>query len=166
MKRQICSKLKNGIVLKSLLITLNTHKAVSSITLNMQLLTGFPASIYLPYSDKFWRGENLAQLAQNGKNRQIKSAPNLIFFRCTKLNPWRKNFFSNKKIEIFFHTLNLLFTEFLVCRTKQRFLLMFDYTLFRKKSLKNTNKILQSKIQSTVITFGLFGFLVSGFFVA
>ena len=24
-----------------------------------------------PYSDKFWRGENLAQLAQNGKNRQI-----------------------------------------------------------------------------------------------
>ena len=25
-------------------------------------------------------GENLAQLAQNDKNRQIKSAPNLIFF--------------------------------------------------------------------------------------
>ena len=43
---------------------------------------------------------------------------------------------------------------------------MFDYTLFRKKSLKNTNKILESKIQSIVMTFGLFGFLVSGFFVA
>ena len=32
------------------------------------------------YSNKFWRGGNLAQLAPNSKNRQIKSAPNLIFF--------------------------------------------------------------------------------------
>ena len=32
------------------------------------------------YSDKFWHGENLAQLAPNGKNRQIKSAPNFFFF--------------------------------------------------------------------------------------
>ena len=29
-----------------------------------------------------------------------------------------------------------------------------------KKSLKNTNKILECKIQSIVMTFGLFGFLV------
>ena len=47
----------------------------------------FCDDIELPYSDKFWRGENLAQLAQNGKNRQIKSTPNLIFFsRCAKFN--------------------------------------------------------------------------------
>ena len=32
----------------------------------------------LPYSDKLWRGKNLAQLGQNGKNHQIKSVPNLI----------------------------------------------------------------------------------------
>ena len=35
-----------------------------------------------------------------------------------------------------------------------------------EKLKKNTNKILESKIQSIVMTFGLFGFLVSGFFVA
>ena len=34
----------------------------------------------LPYSYKFWHGENLEQLTQNGKNCQIKSAQNLIFF--------------------------------------------------------------------------------------
>ena len=34
----------------------------------------------VPYSHKFWRGENLTQLAQNGKNRQIKSAPFFIYF--------------------------------------------------------------------------------------
>ena len=76
----------------------------------------------IPYSDKFWRRENLAELAQNGKNSQIKSAPNLIFFSLrqiksasnliifspAKLNPWRKNFFSKKIIEICFHTVNLL----------------------------------------------------------
>ena len=39
----------------------------------------------IPYSDKFWRGENLAQLAQNGKNNQIKSAPNLIFFSLRQI---------------------------------------------------------------------------------
>ena len=33
----------------------------------------------LPYSDKFWRRENLVKLARNGKNRQIKSTPKLIF---------------------------------------------------------------------------------------
>ena len=33
----------------------------------------------LTYSEKIWCGENLAQLAQNGKNRQIESASNLIF---------------------------------------------------------------------------------------
>ena len=62
----------------------------------------------IPYSDKFWRRKNLAELAQNGKNRQIKSASNLIIFSPAKLNPWRKNFFSKKIIEICFHTVNLL----------------------------------------------------------
>ena len=47
----------------------------------------FCDDIELPYSDKFWCGENLAQLAQNGKNRQIKSTPNLIFFsHCAKFS--------------------------------------------------------------------------------
>ena len=40
---------------------------------------------WLPYSDKFWHGENLAELAQNGKNRQIKSVPNLIFFSLRQI---------------------------------------------------------------------------------
>ena len=58
-------------------------------------------------------------------------------------------------------------TEFLVCRTKQRFLSMFMIILsLGKKSLKKKHKILESKIQSIVMTFGLFGFLVSGFFIA
>ena len=38
-----------------------------------------------PYSEKIWRGENLVQLAQNGKNRQIKFAPNLIFFSLCQI---------------------------------------------------------------------------------
>ena len=58
----------------------------------------------LPYSDKFWRGKNLTQLAENGKNRQIKSAPNLIFFSLRQIKSMARNFFSNKKIEICFHT--------------------------------------------------------------
>ena len=37
----------------------------------------------IPYWDKFWRGENLAQLAQNGKNRQIKSAQIFFFLAAT-----------------------------------------------------------------------------------
>ena len=41
----------------------------------------------IPYSNKFWRGENLAQLAQNGKNSQIKSAPKISFLSCVKLDP-------------------------------------------------------------------------------
>ena len=41
----------------------------------------------IPYSDKFWCGENLVQLEQNAKNHRIKSAPNLIFPYCTILNP-------------------------------------------------------------------------------
>ena len=68
-----------------------------------------------------------------------------------------------KKIKICFHTVNLLNRVFsLQNKTKVSFN-VYDYTLFRKK-LKNTNKILESKIQSIVMTFGLFGFLVSGFF--
>ena len=43
---------------------------------------------------------------------------------------------------------------------------MIILSLEKKKSKKKTNKILESKIQSIVMTFGLFGFLVSGFFVA
>ena len=62
----------------------------------------------LPYSDKSWRGENLAQLAKNGKNRQIKSAPNLIIFSLRQIKSMGKKLFSNKKIEICFHTVNLL----------------------------------------------------------
>ena len=47
----------------------------------------------LPYSDKFWRGENLAQLVQNGKNCQIKSAPNLIIFLLPQIKSMAKKFF-------------------------------------------------------------------------
>jgi len=49
--------------------------------------------------EKFWRGENLAQLAQNAKNRQIKSAPNLIFFwlRQIKSAPNLKKFLLRQK---------------------------------------------------------------------
>ena len=36
--------------------------------------------VIIPYLDKFWRWEKLALLAQNGKNRQIKSAPIFFFF--------------------------------------------------------------------------------------
>ena len=39
----------------------------------------------ISYSDKFWCGENLVQLAQNGKNHQVKSAPNLIFFSLRQI---------------------------------------------------------------------------------
>ena len=74
-------------------------------------------SMNIPYSDKFWRRENLGQLAQNGKNRQIKSTlnlvffslhqiksvPNLIIFSLRKLNPWRKKFFSNKNRNLLSH---------------------------------------------------------------
>ena len=37
------------------------------------------------YSDKFWCGETLVQLAQNGKNRQVKSAPNLVFYSLRQI---------------------------------------------------------------------------------
>ena len=74
-------------------------------------------SMNIPYSDKFWRRENLGQLAQNAKNRQIKSTlnlvffslhqiksvPNLIIFSLRKLNPWRKKFFSNKNRNLLSH---------------------------------------------------------------
>ena len=59
----------------------------------------------------------------------------------------------------------IFLTEFLVCRTKQSFLPMFMIILYLEKKVKKTNKI-ESKIQSIVMTFGLFGFLVSGFFVS
>ena len=45
----------------------------------------FKSRLNIPYSDKFWRRKNLAQLAQNGKNRQIKSVPNLIFFSLRQI---------------------------------------------------------------------------------
>ena len=47
----------------------------------------------IPYWDKFWRGENLAQLAQNGKNRQIKSAANLIIFSLRQIKSMAKKLF-------------------------------------------------------------------------
>ena len=47
----------------------------------------------LPYSDKFWRGENLAQLVQNGKKCQIKSAPNLFFFSLRQIKSMAKKLF-------------------------------------------------------------------------
>ena len=53
--------------------TVTSEKYFKIKTLNEDILN-------IPYSNKFWRGENLAQLAQNGKNRQIKFAPSLIFF--------------------------------------------------------------------------------------
>ena len=36
--------------------------------------------------------------------------------------------------------------------------------IFSLEKVKKINKTLESKIQSMVMTFGLFGFLVSGFF--
>ena len=62
--------------------------------------------------------------------------------KIAKLNPWRKNFFSNKKIEICFHTVCFQFafflTEFLVCSTKQRFLSMFMIILSLEEKVKKT----------------------------
>ena len=43
---------------------------------------------------------------------------------------------------------------------------MFMIILSLEKKVKKTNKILESKIQSIVMAFRLFGFLVSGFFIA
>ena len=43
--------------------------------------------MYVPYVDKFWRGENLAILAILVRNRQIKSTPKIFFFAIAKLNP-------------------------------------------------------------------------------
>ena len=52
---------------------------------------------------KIWRNwRKMAKIAKLNL-RQIS-----FFSRCAKLNPWWKNFFSNKKIEICFHTVNLL----------------------------------------------------------
>ena len=39
----------------------------------------------IPYSEKLWRGENLAQLAQLASKRQIKSMSNLNFFRLRQI---------------------------------------------------------------------------------
>ena len=62
----------------------------------------------------------------------------------------------------------IFLTEFLICRAKQRFpsMLMIILSLEKKskKKISNNNKTLESKIQSIVMTFGLFSFLVSGFF--
>ena len=49
--------------------------------------------VKVPYSDKFGCGENLAQLAQNGKHRQSKSARNLIFFSLCQIKSMAKNLF-------------------------------------------------------------------------
>ena len=108
----------------------------------MDTLNSF-ASIYkeeIHYSDKFWREENLAKLAQNDKNRQIKSAPN-FFSCCAKFNNFlaapdlihgEETLFLIKKSKFAF-TLLIFLTEFLVCRTKQRFLSMFMIILSLEK---------------------------------
>ena len=60
---------------------------------SMKNVSGLRAMYDLPYSDRFWRGENLAQVAQNGKNRQIKSVPNLIIFSLRQIKSMVKIFF-------------------------------------------------------------------------
>ena len=58
----------------------------------------------------------------------------------------------------------MFLTEFFVCRIVEQnnkvSFDVYDYTLFRKK-VKKTHKILESKIQSIVMTFGLSGFFVA-----
>ena len=49
----------------------------------------------------------------------------------------------------------IFLTKFLVCRTKQRFLSMVMIILSSEKKLKNTNKILESKIQSKSLLDGV-----------
>ena len=88
---------------------------------------------WLPYSDKFWHGENLAELAQNGKNRQIKSVPNLIFFSLRQIKSMAKKIFSIIKKSKFAFP---VWVFSLQNKTKVSFD-VYDYTLFRKKSLKN-----------------------------
>ena len=99
-------------------------------------------------------------MAKIAKFNFFLAAPNLIIFLLRQIKFMAKKKNSSKKIEICFHTVNLLNLVFsLQNKTKVSFD-VYDYTLFRKKSLKNTNKILECKIQSIVMTFGLFGFLV------
>lgn len=38
-------------------------------------------NMFIPFSKKIWRVENLAQLAQNYKKRQIRSAPKSLRIR-------------------------------------------------------------------------------------
>ena len=97
----------------------------------------FPAN-HIPYSDKFWCRENLAQLAQNGKNHQIKSLPNLIIFSLRQIKSMAKTFFSIIKKSKFAFTLLIFLTEFLVCRTKQRFPSMFMIIISLEKKVKKT----------------------------
>ena len=83
----------------------------------------------------------MAQLAQNGKNRQIKFAPNLIFFSLRQIKSMaKKTFFLIKKIEICFHTVDLLNQVFsLQNKTKVSFD-FYDHTLFKKKVKKTQIK--------------------------
>ena len=75
----ICSKIRNIVSCFQ-----NLQCSVYSTT-NWNLISKNIWSLILPYSDNFWSGKNLAQLVQNGKNRQIKSVPNLIFFSLRQI---------------------------------------------------------------------------------
>ena len=71
---------------------------------------------------------------------QIKSTPNLIIFSLHQIKSMaKKTFFLIKKLKFAF-TLLIFLTEFLVCRTKQRFLSMFMIKKERKKAIKTQIK--------------------------
>ena len=106
--------------LKKLFLAINyKEKMVYRNNYSSQL---FLMSLYLlPYSDKFgaekiWR--NWCKMAKIAKLnplqiffffslRQIKSAPNLIIFTLRQIKSMAKKI-SNEKIEVCFHTVNLL----------------------------------------------------------
>ena len=55
--------------------------------------------MYVPYVDKFWRGENLSILAILVRNRQIKFTSKFIFFRHRQIKSMKNlTFFTHKNI--------------------------------------------------------------------
>ena len=70
--------------------------------MNIQIKLEYKRKHYqhnLHYSEKIWRVETLAQMAQNGKKRQIKSAPKFSFYSALNLiRAKRAKFSPNKAI--------------------------------------------------------------------
>ena len=104
----------------------------------------------------------LAQLTQNCKNHQIESAPNLIFFSLRKIKSMSKKlFFLTKKLKFVF-TLFIFLTEFLICRTKQRFLSMFIIILSLEKKVEKT-QIKYYRVQNSINSYYIWDLRFLGF---